>query len=257
LFLVCAIQVFLAIAFFLQMPLVVNFWPFPGTTPLTFMFVSSIYAAAAASTFWAVATKNYAALGGIGLDYLVMLTPVSIILFGKAISSGSLQMAVYGVAFVFAVLFGLALFVWGLLAPLDRTLPMPGPVRWSFVVFIIALLIVSTLLILKTPNVIPWKITPELSVVIGCMFFGAATYFVYALLRPSWVNAAGQLAGFLAYDVVLIVPFLARLPTLAPEQRLGQYIYTAVVIYSGLLAIYYLFIHKSMRLWAKAPAQRS
>jgi hypothetical protein len=79
------------------------------------------------------------------------------------------------------------------------------------------------------------------------MFFGAATYFVYALMRPTWVNAAGQLAGFLAYDVVLIVPFLSRLPTAAPEHRIGLIIYTAVVIYSGLLAIYFLVIHKPTR----------
>jgi hypothetical protein len=38
-------------------------------------------------------------------------------------------------------------------------------------------------------------ITPELSVVIGWMFVGAALYFVYGLLRPSWLNSAGQLIG--------------------------------------------------------------
>jgi hypothetical protein len=109
--------------------------------------------------------------------------------------------------------------------------------------------VVSTRLIFKVPNTIPWKITPELSVVIGGMFLGAAAYFVYALLRPSWVNSAGQLVGFLAYDVVLIVPFLTRLPSAAPEVRLGLTIYTAVVTLSGLLAIYYLFIHKPTRLF--------
>ena len=85
------------------------------------------------------------------------------------------------------------------------------------------------------------------------MFLGAAMYFAYALLRPSWVNAAGQLAGFLAYDVVLIVPFLVRLPNSQPDQRLGLGIYTAVVIYSGLLAVYFLFIHRSTRVFGRAP----
>jgi hypothetical protein len=88
-----------------------------------------------------------------------------------------------------------------------------------------------------------------MSVVVGWMFLGAAFYFFYALLRPSWVNSAGQLAGFLAYDVVLIVPFLTRLPTTPPQNRLGLTVYTAVVLYSGLLAIYYLFINKPTRLW--------
>jgi hypothetical protein len=80
------------------------------------------------------------------------------------------------------------------------------------------------------------------------MFLGAATYFAYALFRPSWLNAAGPLVGFLAYDVVLIVPFLTRLPSTSPEHVVGLIIYTAVVIYSGLLATYYLFIHKGTRL---------
>ena len=257
LFLVCAIQLFFAIAFFLQLPFAVNLWPFPGTTPLTFIFIASIFAAAAASTLWAVASENYGALAGIGLDYITILAPMSILSFQLVTSSGNSQLTFYGIACVFGFLFGLGLVLWSIRIPMDRTLPMPGFVRWSFVIFIIALLIVSTRLILKVPNSIPWKITPELSVVMGWMFLGAALYFVYALLRPSWVNAAGQLAGFLAYDVVLIVPFLTRLPTVAPEDRIGLSIYTAVVSFSGLLAIYYLFIHKSTRLWAGTPSKRS
>jgi hypothetical protein len=82
------------------------------------------------------------------------------------------------------------------------------------------------------------------------MFLGAAMYFAYGLLRPSWLNSAGQLIGFLAYDVVLIVPFLTRLPTTPPEFQAGLIIYTVVVTCSGLLAFYYLFIHKPTRLWA-------
>jgi hypothetical protein len=109
-------------------------------------------------------------------------------------------------------------------------------------------------LILKVPDTIPWAITPELSVVMGWMFVGAAAYFVYGLLRPSWANAAGQLAGFLAYDLVLIVPFLTRLPTVSPEHRLGLIVYTLVVSYSGLLAAYYLFVDKQTRVRARRPA---
>ncbi|MBP7042777.1 MAG: hypothetical protein KBE23_08525 [Chloroflexi bacterium] len=256
-FLICAVQFFLAIAFFLQLPLAVNLWPFPGTTPLTFIFVSSIFAAAAASTLWATASKNYGALAGIGLDYLTILLPVAVLSFRLGANSETPQLTMYGIACVFGALFGLGLVLWSIRIPIDTTIPMPGVVRWSFVGFIAALLIVSTQLLWRVPNIIPWKITPDLSVVIGAMFLGAAMYFVYALVRPSWVNAAGQLVGFLAYDVVLIVPFLTRLPTTPPEQRTGMIVYTAVVIYSGLLAIYYLFMHKPTRLWASRPASRS
>lgn len=74
--------------------------------------------------------------------------------------------------------------------------------------------------------------------------------FSLAMLRSGWVNAAGQLAGFLAYDLVLIVPFLTRLPAVAPHFRLGLIIYTTVVAFSGALAIYYLFINRSTRLYS-------
>jgi hypothetical protein len=251
LLIICAIQCFLAIAFFAQWPFAVNLWPFPGTTPLTFIFISSIFAAAAASTLWAAGTQNYGSLAGIGLDYATILIPLSIFSFQLGASSGDSQLTTYGIVCVLGVIFGLGLMAWSSRSPIDRTRPMPRVVRWSFVVFIIALLIVSTELIFRVPNVIPWAITPDLSVVIGWMFMGAAAYFVYALVRPSWLNAAGQLAGFLAYDVVLIVPFLTRLPTVTPEHRLGLIVYTSVVVYSGLLAFYFLFIHQPTRVWAR------
>jgi hypothetical protein len=43
----------------------------------------------------------------------------------------------------------------------------------------------------------------------GLVFLGAATYFIYGALDPHWGNAIGQLAGFLAYDLVLLAPFLS------------------------------------------------
>ena len=253
LYFVVAVQVFLTIAFFFQWPFVTNLWPYPGTTPLTFIFLSSIFAAAAASTLWTVATENYGALGGIGLDYLIILAPVAVLSFQVGASTGSPQLTTYGFICVFGALYGLALFLWSLRFPIDRSRPTPALVRWSFVIFVITLWVVAVRLIFQQPNVIPWMITPELSVLIGWMFMGASAYFVYALLRPGWANAAGQLLGFLAYDAVLIVPFLNRLPVVSPEHRLGLIIYTIVVLYSGLLAAYYLFLYKPTRLGSRGP----
>jgi hypothetical protein len=248
LLLVCAVQLFFAVAFFLQWPVAVNLWPFQGTTPLTFIFISSIFAAAAASTLWAAATKNYGALAGIALDYLTILAPVAILSFQLGNAGGDPKMISYAIACVFGALFGLGLFLWSIRFPISPVPPLPGLVRWSFVIFIIALLIVGGRLVLQITETIPWKITPDIAVIMGWMFLGAAVYFVYSILRPSWLNAAGQLMGFLAYDVVLIVPFLTRLPGVQQENRLGLTVYTGVVIYSGLLAIYYLFLHKPTRL---------
>jgi hypothetical protein len=250
LFFVCAVQSFFAIAFFLRWPVAVNLWPFPGTTPLTFIFVASIFAASAAATLWVAATKHYGALAGIGLDYVTILVPASILSFQLGGSAGNPKMTAYAFACVIGALFGLGLFLWSMRFPLDRTLPMPRPVRWSFVVALALLLLVGGRLVFKVPNSIPWTITPDLSVIMGAMFLGAAVYFAYGLLRPSWLNAAGQMAGFLAYDVVLIVPFLQRLPRTSAEHLIGLIIYTGVVAVSGLIAIFYLFIHKPTRLWA-------
>lgn len=247
LFFIAIAQIIFALAFFRQLPFATNLWPFPGTTPLTYIFISSIFAAAALPTLWALISKNEGALAGIGLDYLTILLPVAIFSLRVGASSNNPQMTMYGITSVFGAAFGLGLFLWSSRLPLQDMLPMPRPVWWSFIFFIIALLIVSTRLILKVPNAIPWTITPELSVLIGWMFLGAAVYFAYGLLRPSWLNAAGQLIGFLAYDLVLIVPFLTRLPTVAEEFRLGLFVYTAVISLSALLAIYFLFIHNPTR----------
>lgn len=59
LFFICGTQLFFAVAFFFQWPLAVNIWPFEGTTPLTDIFIASIFAAAAASTLWSMVTGNF------------------------------------------------------------------------------------------------------------------------------------------------------------------------------------------------------
>lgn len=243
---VCAIQLFFAAAFLFQWPLAVNIWPFEGTTPLTYIFIASIFAAAAASTLWPILTGNDGALAGVALDYVVILGSLSIYILWLSIGGAAPGIVAYGVLCAFGAVFGVGLFLWSRRLPMDTSIPMPTPVRWSFIFFVIALIWVSIRLLLDIPS-IPWPLTPELRVVIACIWLGAAVYFIYGLLKPSWANAGGQLAGFLAYDLVLIVPFLTRLPTVAPEFRSGLIVYTAVVIYSGLLAIYYLFIHKPTR----------
>jgi hypothetical protein len=251
LFFVCIVQLFFGAAFFFQWPLVVNIWPFEGTTPLTYIFIASIFAAAAASTLWPLLTGNDGALAGVGLDYLVILAPMSVYIVWLGISRDESGKLIYGAICVAGALFGLWLFLRARRVALDTTIPQPRLVRWSFIVFTVALIITSTRLFLQIPT-IPWKLTPELSVVVGLMFLGAAAYFIYALIRPSWANSGGQLSGFLAYDLVLIIPFLRTLPNVAPEFQTGLIVYTAVVVYSALLAIYYLFINRSTRAFARS-----
>jgi hypothetical protein len=50
------------------------------------------------------------------------------------------------------------------------------------------------------------------------------------------------------------VPFLQRLPTVSAEHGIGLYVYPAVVTYSGLLAIFYLFVNAETWVWSPRPA---
>ena len=143
LFLICAVQLFFAVGFFVQWTPIVSLWPFPGTTPLTYIFISSIFAAAAASTFWAAATRNDGALAGIGLDYFAIMAPMTVFAYQLSAESGGLlagPVGYFAIAVALGAIFGLGLFLWSSRIPIDRPQPMPGLVRWSFVLFIIALL---------------------------------------------------------------------------------------------------------------------
>jgi hypothetical protein len=245
---ICAAQVIFAALYLIQPPFVLGLWPFPDTTPMTYILLASFFGAAGVSTGWAVLAKEEGALAGIGLDYVMIFAPLTVLSLQLA---GGLNTIPFGIACVVGAVFGGWLLLTSQRIPMRDIRPMPRLVYGSFVVFIIALVLAGGALVFKVPNILPWTLTPVLSVVCGWMFLGAAAYFAYGLARPSWHNAVGQLAGFLAYDLVLIVPFLQRLPTIAPEYRISLYIYIVVVVYSGLLAIYYLFVNRGTRVWGQ------
>ena len=249
LLLVSAVEAVIGIGFIFQWDIFIRLWPFEGTTPLTYTLLASFIIASAASTIWVAVSGAFGALAGIGLDTVTMLSSAAIASFWLGSVNGKANYFLFGIVCVIGVLFGFTLLIWGLLTPLPTHPRMPALVRISFVIFVVALVIAAGLLVLNTPNVIPWKITPELSLLIGLMFLGAAAYFVYGLLRPRWANAGSQLAGFLAYDLVLIVPFLNRLQVIPAEQRISMILYLIVVIYSGLIAFFFLFLDKRTRFW--------
>ena len=102
------------------------------------------------------------------------------------------------------------------------------------------------------PNVFPWPLAPDMSVVYGWIFLGAGVYFIHGFIWPGWQNGCGQLLGFLIYDLVLIVPyFQLLLGNEWPENRTSLTIYLLVIVYSMFLSVYYLFIHPQTRLWDK------
>ena len=128
--------------------------------------------------------------------------------------------------------------------------------RVSFLVFILILVVAGGTLVMQRPGVFPWRLGPEQSVLYGWIFLGAACYFLGALIRPLWANARGQLLGFLAYDLVLIGPFLRHFGTVDPALWINLVIYTTVLAYSALVASYYLFIHPATRVTLRVSPPR-
>jgi hypothetical protein len=63
--------------------------------------------------------------------------------------------------------------------------------------------------------------------------------------------ACGQLWAFLAYDLVLIVPYLLHFTLVRPELMPSLLVNTLVLVYSAALAIYYLLVKKETRTWRK------
>jgi hypothetical protein len=158
------------------------------------------------------------------------------------------------VSLVYVLISGLA-FLWSSRIPLSGSPPTPMLVRVSFALFAASLLFAGTALIFKQP-IFPWNLNTDSSVIFGCIFIGDAFYFLHALFKPQWRNTAGQLLSFLAYDLVLIPPFLRLFETVGPAFRFSLSVYVLVLIYSGAIAIYYLFLNPRTRNWLSPVWQK-
>jgi hypothetical protein len=236
------------VGFFLRVGWATALWPWPDGR-LSYVFISSIAAAIAAPMTWIGLTGEFgAARGGavnLGITAAGMAVYLSV-LYGR---DGGVQLLLSAVAAAFFLAINVGILVWSRRQPIRDRRTMPRPVRASFGVFTAVLLLVSGLLVLQAPVVFPWPLRPESSVMFGLIFLGAASYFVVALRSPRWHSAKGQLIGFLAYDLVLIGPFLAHFGTVEPAHRLSLILYVGVLVYSGALAVYYLFVNVETRSW--------
>ena len=233
-----------AFGFVFRLPFATSIWPWEDGR-YSYLFIGSILAAVSAAALWVGWTGEFGALPAGSLNVFVIALTTCIYFFILA-SQGRADMTLFGVFAAVSAVVSLAAFFWSLKIPLQETRPMPKLVRVSFWIFIVSLFLSGGSLILQAP-IFPWKLNPDTSVVFGCIFLGDAFYFLYGMFRPNWSNALGQLLSFLAYDLVLIIPFIGLLNTVAPERYINLVVYTAVLIYSGALAIYYLFVNSQTR----------
>jgi len=233
--------------FFFQAAWATPLWPWPDGR-LSYVFIASIAAAVMLPLLWLAFVSDWHAAVGGGLNLAVSFAGMTATL-AVLLLSGQRQLLIYLVAFALITLFYLAGSLWAFMLPLRDTRPMPRLIRWSFGFFTVVLVITALALLFKAPAVFPWPLKPESSVMFGWVFLGAAVYFAYGAFQRRWHEARGQLLGFLAYDLVLIGLFLALFPSVAPGHLLSLIIYVLVIVYSGGLAVYYLFIDPRTRGW--------
>jgi hypothetical protein len=233
-----------ALGFLLGWRDVVRIWPFLGYG-MTPVFLASILAAIAAPVIWIGVTGEFAALRGGAANLLV--TGGGVAGYGLSQSWGDPagRVQLFALIHLAVAMVSLLLLVLSQRAEWRDDRPTPVLVRIAFGIFGLGLVVVGTALVLRQ-NVFPWLLDRDSSIVYGIFFLGAAVYFAYGLRRPVWGNAQGQLIGFLAYDLVLIVPF-ARLWLFSPSLSLA--VYLAVIAGSALLAIWYLAVSPRYRLW--------
>ena len=237
------------IGFYFQMPWAQALWPWPDGR-LSFIFIASITAAVAVPIIWIGLTKEFGTAKGGAINLGVTAFGISIHFFQLYARDQELHLLISAIIFAVAIPILVIIFNWSRQYAIRDTRPLPGPIKISFIVFFIALILTGFNLVRQAPVVFPWPLKPESSVIFGWIFLGASAYFATALLSdPKWHSARGQLLGFLAYDLILIGPFLSHFSTVNEEHRLSLILYIAVLVYSGALAIYYLFINKSTRSW--------
>jgi hypothetical protein len=237
----------ITLGFFFQASWATRLWPWPDSR-LSYIFIASITAAVMAPLLWLAAVPDWRASAGGGLNLAIAFAGMSANL-ALLLLSGQRQLLLYLAGFVLITLAYLAGSLWALLLPLRDTRPMPRLVRFSFALFAVVLVLTALALIFKAPTVFPWPLKPETSVMFGWVFMGAAVYFAYGAFQRHWHDARGQLLGFLAYDLVLIGPFLADFASVPPGHLLSLTIYVVVLVYSGALAIFYLFVNPRTRSW--------
>ena len=237
----------LAFGYIFQLPFATNLWPWADGR-LSYLFIGSILAAVSVAAIWIGWTGELGALPAGALNVFVIAVTCAIFFLQLAVRENRAELYTYGFASILMAVASIAAFQWSRKFELTDSRPTPKLVRVSFGIFIAALFFAGGSLVMKLP-IFPWDLDPKSSVIFGCIFLGDAFYFLYGLFRPRWHNALGQLLSFLAYDLVLIFPFLALFKTVKPDYQLNLIVYVAVLLYSGALAVYYLFINAGTRVW--------
>lgn len=242
----------LCVGFAFHLPWALSLWLWEDGK-LSYLFIASICAAIALPVLWIGIAEEYAAVRAGALDFAMMYAGLlaTLLISYPAVQEWIAPPIAIGLCAA-SLVFNLLLYAWSRNIPFKDAERIPSLLRFSFGLFFIALVIVGISLVLRLPHIFPWPLKPQTSIVFGWIYLGAAVYFLYGLIYPVWGNVKGQLAGFLVYDLLLIGPFIQHLTnTVKSEHQLSLLVYLSVLVYSAILAIYYLFIYRESRLFFK------
>lgn len=238
----------LTIGYLFQMPWATATWPWP-VSPLDFILVSSFLAGATGTIFWLGLVGDWGAATGATMNVGSMNIGAAAFLFQKWSETHDQRFLSRGIAFATFALANIGVFIWSLRHPIRDRRPAGKVLRALFVVFSGLLVFAAVQLMRRSPTIFPWPLEPDTQIMFGWMFAGSAVYFTYGLLRPSWHNMRGQLIAFLAYDLILIPPYAYLFTMVQPDHFPSLCTYMVVLVFSGLVSIYYLFINKRTRPW--------
>ena len=223
-------------------------WPWEAT-PLSYLFLASILAAIAMPVLWIGVTGELAAMRAGAVDLGLMYGGMLVYTLLRLGDRGQPALGAYAAVFAVGVVAMALTLVLTRRTPWRDERRMPRPLRAAFAA-LAAILVAAGAALVAGADIFPWKLGAETSVMFGLIYLGAAAYFACGVLEPRWPNAAGQLVGFLAYDLILIGPFVDRFGEVSGGQLTSLVVYTTVVVASALLAVYYLFVAEATRLSA-------
>jgi hypothetical protein len=224
-----------------------DLWAWPDGR-LSFSFIGSMLAAAGAGLAWIVLVNDPAMFQPFALDAVVVSVAGAVLDGSLYATRGEGQLLRGAIVGIVAAIVSLGLYLWSRSFSARDPRPTPTLVRLSYAVFVVALSIAGVALLARVDHIFPWTLKPETSIFIGSVLLGSALYYGYGIVRPSWAYAGPQLLAFLVYDIVLALPLVGLLSTVADADRPSLSIYLAVVGYSGLLAIFYVFVNPATRI---------
>jgi hypothetical protein len=233
----------LTLGYFAEAPWALSTWPWQDLQSIDYLLVSSFLAGATGVILWLGFTGEWGAAAGATMNVGLMNAGAAAYLYRLGFHSRALTFTLFA-------LINMGVLVWSLRHPIRDRRPIDWFLRGSFFIFTAVLLFAAVQLFRRSPTIFPWRIEPDAEIMVGWLFLGSAVYFGWGFLRPSWHNARGQLIAFLAYDLVLFPRYVLMFSTVNPEHLPSLIAYVAVLSYSSLLAVYYLFIHPRTRSWA-------